>query len=91
MYDKIHHKLKKKRHNPRGGRLRGDGADFQLGEKALLSCLTEHKEDALFLCTLSVIAKVPYLERGKVKVTQLCPTFATQLSIQSMEFSRPEY
>ena len=39
-------------------------------------------------CFNHCIAKFSFLQ---VKVAQLCPLFATPWTIQSMEFSRPEY
>ena len=42
------------------------------------------------LCNSHNFSSQPY-KYVKVKVAQLCPIFATPWTIQSMEFSRPEY
>ena len=50
-----------------------------------------HISSCLLDTTKEYLIRWSYLGCLKVKVTQLCPTLVTPWTIQSMEFSRPEY
>ena len=53
--------------------------------------LLSHKRNAFESVLMRWMKIEPIIQSEKVKVTQLCPTLRPHWTVESMEFSRPQY